>query len=64
MPVYIEKINGDDNRPTNQPTNRVNIEQSAFSKVRKIEKRQRFAIAHNVTYAIGRLKKLDFDSQF
>ena len=35
MPLYIEKINGDVDRPTDQPTNRVNIEQSAFSNVRK-----------------------------
>ena len=39
MPVYIERINGDvdrpTDRPTNQPTNRANIEQSAFSNVRK-----------------------------
>ena len=29
--LYIlKKINGDVNRPTNQPTERVNIEQSAF----------------------------------
>ena len=29
--LYIlKKNNGDVNRPTNQPTNRVNIEQSAF----------------------------------
>ena len=34
MPVYIEKINGD----VNWPTNRANIEQSAFSKVRKEKK--------------------------
>ena len=34
--LYIlKKINGDVNQPTDQPTNRVNIEQSAFSKVRK-----------------------------
>ena len=33
--LYIlKKINGDVNRPTDQPTDRVNIEQSAFSKVR------------------------------
>ena len=48
MPVYIEKINGDvdrpTDRPTNQPTNRANIEQSAFSKFETLEKRQRFAI--------------------
>ena len=43
MPVYIEKINGDADRPTDpptdpptdRPTNRVNIEQSAFSNDRK-----------------------------
>ena len=35
MPVYIEKINGDVDQPTNRPTNRANIEQSAFSNVRK-----------------------------
>ena len=39
MPVYIEKINGDADRPTN----RSNIEQSAFSKFETLEKRQRFA---------------------
>ena len=44
MPLYIEKINGDVNQPTNQPTDRVNIEQSAFFESYKIEKRQRFAI--------------------
>ena len=39
MPLYIEKKNnGDVNRPTDRPTNRVNIEQSAFSKVRKKKK--------------------------
>ena len=38
MPVYIERINGDVDRPTNQPTNRANIEQSAFSKVRQKKK--------------------------
>ena len=38
MPVYIEKINGDVDRPTNRPTNRANIEQSAFSNVRKLKK--------------------------
>ena len=38
MPVYIEKINGDANQPTDQPTNRANIEQSAFSKVRQKKK--------------------------
>ena len=38
MPVYIEKNNGDIDRPTDQPTDqptRANIEQSAFSNVRK-----------------------------
>ena len=39
LPVYIENINGDVYRPTDQPTNRptdrVNKEQSAFSNVRK-----------------------------
>ena len=38
MPVYIDKINGDVDRPTDQPTDqptRANIEQSAFSNVRK-----------------------------
>ena len=35
MPLYIEKINGDVDRPTDQPTNKANIEQSAFSNVRK-----------------------------
>ena len=44
MPLYIEKINGDVNRPTDRPTDRVNIEQSAFFESKKIEKRQRFAI--------------------
>ena len=42
MPVYIEKINGDvdqpTNRPTDRPTNRANIEQSAFTNVRKQKK--------------------------
>ena len=38
MPVYIEKINGDVDQPTDQPTDqqgRANIEQSAFSNVRR-----------------------------
>ena len=35
MPVYIEKINGDANRPTEQPTDRAKIEQSAFSKFKQ-----------------------------
>ena len=39
MPLYIEKINGDANRPTNRPTNRVNIEQSAFFESRKKRKK-------------------------
>ena len=34
--LYIlKKINGDVNQPTDQPTDRANIEQSAFSNVRK-----------------------------
>ena len=36
--IYWKKINGDANQPTDQPTNRVNIGQSAFSKVRKWKK--------------------------
>ena len=39
MPVYIEKINGDANRPTNRPTNRVILGQSAL--VRKLENRKK-----------------------
>ena len=35
MPVYIEQINGDVDQPTDQPTNMADIEQSAFSKIRK-----------------------------
>ena len=45
--IWRSKINGDanaTNRPTNQPTNKANIELSAFSKLRKNEKRQRFAM--------------------
>ena len=34
MPVYVEKVNGD----VDQPTNRANIGQSAFSKVRQKKK--------------------------
>ena len=34
MPLYIEKINGD----VDQPTDRVNTEQSAFFENQKIEK--------------------------
>ena len=45
MPLYIEKTNGDVNQPTNRPTDRVNLEQSAFFESLKIEKRQRFAIS-------------------
>ena len=30
MPLYIEKINGDVDQPTDQPTDKVNIGQSAF----------------------------------
>ena len=34
--LYIlKKINGDVDQPTNRPTDRANIEQSAFSNVRK-----------------------------
>ena len=40
----LKKINGDVDRPTDRPTNRVNIEQSAFFESWKIEKKQRFAI--------------------
>ena len=38
MPVYIGKINGDLDQPTDQLTNRANIGQSAFSKVRQKKK--------------------------
>ena len=33
--IYWKKINGDANQPTDRPTNRANIEQSAFSKFRQ-----------------------------
>ena len=38
MTVYIEKINGDANRPTDQPTDRANVVQSAFLRARKQKK--------------------------
>ena len=38
MPVYIENINGNVDRPINQQTDRANIEQSACPKVRESKK--------------------------
>ena len=38
MPVYIEKINGDVNQPTNQPTDRQSGQVHATEK--KIERRK------------------------
>ena len=45
MPVYIEKINGDVNQPADRPTNRVNIEQSAF--FQKLENRKKAEISNS-----------------
>ena len=47
MPVYKEKANGDVDQPTNQPTDRVNIEQSAF--FRKLEYRKKAEICNFIT---------------
>ena len=46
MPVYIEQNNGDVNRPTDRPTDRANIEQSAFLKVRQKKKGRDLQIFH------------------
>ena len=48
MPVYIEKINGDVNRPTNRPTDRQGEYRAiCLFESKKIEKRQRIAIFNN-----------------
>ena len=45
MPVYIEKINGDVDRPTDQPTDQQGKYRAiCLFKCQKKEKRQRFAI--------------------
>ena len=44
MPLHIEKINGDTNRPIDQPTDRANIRQSAF--FRKLENRKKAEICN------------------
>ena len=54
MPLYIEKINGDVNRPTDRPTNRQG-EYRAICLFRKLEhrkKRQRFAIKYILQHPV------------
>ena len=45
MPLYIEKINGDVNRPTNQPTDRQG-EYRAICLFRKLENRKKAEICN------------------
>ena len=46
MPVYIEKINGDVDQPTDRPTDQQGEYRAiCLFECQKIEKRQRFAIA-------------------
>ena len=44
--IIQKEINGDANRPTDQPIDRANIVQSAFSKLEN--RRQRFAIPYHI----------------
>ena len=46
MPLYIEKINGDVNRPTDRPTNRQG-EYRAICLFRKLENRKKAEICNN-----------------
>ena len=51
MPLYIEKINGDVDRPTNQPTNQQS-EYRAICLFRKLENRKKADIC-NLHCSIG-----------
>ena len=57
MPLYIEKINGDVNRPTNQPTDRQG-EYRAICLFRKLENRKKADICNiEFMYEIHACKK-------
>ena len=49
MPLYIEKINGDVDRPTNQPTDQRG-EYRAICLFRKLENRKKAEICNNSDY--------------
>ena len=52
MPLYIEKINGDVNRPTNQPTDQQG-EYRAICLFPKLENRKKAEICNKVSHAGG-----------
>ena len=54
MPVYIERINGDVDQPTDRPTNQQGKYRAiCLFESQKREKRQRFAIKEKVCHCIA-----------